>query len=138
VLLVVGSLVAACPQEPVDEATQGRAHEHGDDHQPSGKILPARVVEATDFAPKPRNTPSMRRASRSYRMCTRAWGPPSSSRNPDMGNPVFCRPPVHRGDIRPEDLEEIRFPLRPLGLQVLQAPEGAVGHRGPGSVQDIQ
>ena len=51
-LMVVGSIVAACAQEPVDEADHEHTHGPGDDHQHPGEILPATVVEATDFAPE--------------------------------------------------------------------------------------
>jgi hypothetical protein len=51
-LILVGSLALACAQEVTDQANNGHTHEPGDDHQAGAEILPAAVVEATDFAPE--------------------------------------------------------------------------------------
>lgn len=51
-LFVAGGLVLACGQESDGEADHGHTHGQGDDHQHEGEILPASMVEATDFAPE--------------------------------------------------------------------------------------
>jgi quercetin dioxygenase-like cupin family protein len=51
-LILVGSLALACAQEVTDQADNGHTHGDGDDHQAEAEILPAAVVEATDFAPE--------------------------------------------------------------------------------------
>lgn len=51
-LLLAGSLVLACAREATEEPDEGHSHEPGDDQQSGAEILPARVVEATDFSPE--------------------------------------------------------------------------------------
>ncbi len=51
-LLLAGGLALACAQEATDGADHGHTHEPGADHQHGAEILPAAVVEATDFAPE--------------------------------------------------------------------------------------
>jgi len=51
-LLLAGSLVLACAREATEEPDEGHSHEAGDDQQSGAEILPARVVEATDFSPE--------------------------------------------------------------------------------------
>ena len=49
-LLIAGGLAVACAQEATEEAHHGHGS-GGDDHD-EGTILPAAVVEATEFAPE--------------------------------------------------------------------------------------
>jgi len=51
-LLLAGGLAIPCAQEATEEADHGHSHSPDGDHQHAAEILPATVVEATDFAPE--------------------------------------------------------------------------------------